>query len=66
MPKQLYKEIKGSRDVRTFRYLQYSMLIIPSLQDDLSHVIVEEEGNGVILNCLLTKEGIYNIYGIEL
>ena len=61
-----FKKVESSRDVTAFRSLHYSMLIIPSLQDDLVHVIIEGEFTGVTVNCLLTKEGIYNAYGIEI
>ena len=66
MEMQLYQPIESSRDIKMFRFKSYSMMIIPSLQDDLFHVIVEKEGEGVSINCLLTKEGIFNAYCIEL
>ena len=60
-----WAEMESSRDVRSFRYGDNMMMIIPSLQDDLFHVIVGKPSYTPV-NILLTKEGIWNQYGIEL
>jgi hypothetical protein len=53
------------RDLRTFRNGEYVMTVFPSLQDDLYHVIIENEFC-VTINNLMTKDAIENVYGIKL
>lgn len=61
----VWTHMQSSRDVRSYQSSDYHMMIIPSLQEDLWHVIMENENDGVMLNCLLTKEAILEIHGID-
>lgn len=65
MVKGYWEHIEGSRGVKTYACCEYRMLIIPSLQGDLYHVIMERENEGVTLNCLLTDDTIKEAHGID-
>jgi len=64
--KGYWEHIQGARDVQTFACADYRMLIIPSLQDEMHHVIIERAEEGITLRCLLTKEAIEEAYDIKI
>ena len=72
-----WSEMESAREIIAYTAADWHMMIIPSFQTifhkewkedcGLYHVIIDREGeNGVLVNCLMTWEDIYNAYKIEL
>jgi hypothetical protein len=58
--------MESSRDVQAFRAADWQMMIIPSLQDKMWHVIIDRVGeNGVLINRLYSREEIYSAFDIK-
>ena len=58
--------MEGTRDIRAFRAADWQMMIIPSLQDNGWHVIIDRAGeNGILLNRLYSREEIFAAFTIE-
>ena len=60
-----WSEMTSAREIRAFRAADWQMMIIPSLQENGWHVIIDRSGeNGVLLNRLMTREEILHAFKI--
>ncbi len=58
--------MESVREVRAFRSADWQMMVIPSLQDNAWHVIIDRAGeNGLLINKLMTREQIYDAFSIR-
>lgn len=58
--------MESAREIQAFRAADWQMIIIPSLQDNAWHVIIDRVGeNGVLMNRLYTREEILHAFNIK-
>ncbi len=60
-------EMESVRTIQAFRAADWQMMIIPSLQDNAFHVIIDRAGEKkLLLNKLMSKEDLLDAYGIQM
>ena len=60
-------EMESVRTIMAFRAADWQMMVIPSLQDNAFHVIIDRAGEKkLLLNKLMSKEDLLDVYGIQM
>lgn len=62
----IWFRMESVREIQAFRAADWQMMIIPSLQVNGWHIIIDRAGeNGVLVNKLMTREEIFHAFGIR-